>query len=363
LANYKVLGKHNLYQLPQKEKSTMRNIQDVLSDPKSAIKTLTEKLTSFREDEAELGQNEEGDINTGRSYGSLSIPKYGLRKLKENPVTDDLLESYTWMNFKSNQFKARVENIGDALAIKESLMDASFSKNIQVETSNVYKTFKENMDYNFFGVKEVNSTEFKAFGRTMDSGAILRTFAQAIRVRNLAFSAIIPITSATTGSISKLVGFLAGDVTNVAAQRESNKFFKKHAKDSMGEILSLESKSLLNSMGEYYGWFDPIERYNDTLNKNIRALGKAPMSMHQMANFPINTRVGLSILADHKFVGEELLSFREFTELHKDKSKKEKLRLWEEYTSLLSIIEVDENGKMIYDYSCLHFTVFSNYDK
>lgn len=359
LRKYDMFGKHNLYQLPQKEKSKTRKFDEFLKSGKG-IKSVFEEMVNFREDEAELGQDA-GKANSIKTDGSYSIPKYGLRRLKDAPVTDDLLESYTWMNYKANEYMARKVNIGDALALNEALMGAEFEGNIDLKTSRVYRMFKESMDYNFYGVKEVWSKQFNMFGIKFDLAKILNNFGQMIRFRNLGFTVISPITSATTGSVFLRIENLVGEIVDKDAIKTANRFFLKYAGDASREILSLQSKTMLNSLGELYGWYDPMERYENTAyGKVIRGLGKSPFAAHQLANFPVNTRVGLSVLANSKFVNGEMLEYRQYKQQNKGKSDKELRLEWENYTSVLDTVKIDDNGTISYDYDMISTALGTN---
>jgi hypothetical protein len=355
-----VLGKHNLYLLPQKEASKTRKFDEFLQSGKE-LKTVFEEMFTFREDEAELGQDA-GKAKSIRTDGSYTVPKFGLRRLKEAPVTTDLLESYTWMNYKANEYAARKLNIGDAIAVNQALMNAEFEGNIDVKTSNAYKTFKESYDFNFYGVKEVWSRQFKVLGMTFDWAKMLKNFGWLIRLRNLGFTVISPITSALTGSVFLRIESLVGEIVDKDALPIVNKYFAKYAGDASREMLSLESKSMLNSLGELWGWYDPMERYDNTMySKALRGLQKSPFAAHQLANFPVNTRVGLAVLANSKFVEGEMLEYRQYKSRSKGKSDKELRREWANYTSVLDVTNLEEDGRITYDYDRIATALNNNF--
>ena len=349
LEKNKVLGRHNLYLLPQKEASKTRKFDNYLKSGKD-LKTIFEEMTNFRQDEAELGQDA-GKAKSVKSDGNYSVPKYGLRELKDAPVTDDLLESYTWMNYKANEHEARKNNISDAIAINEALMGSEFEGGIDIKSSNTYKTFKESYDYNFFGVKEVWSKQFKLFGIQMDYAKMLKNFGWLIRLRNLGFTLISPITSSTTGSIFLRIESLVGEIVDKDALKKANSYFAKNAGDATREILGLQSKATLNTLGELWGWYDPMERFNNPMySKTLRGLQTSAFAAHTMANFPINTRVGLAVLANSRFVEGELLEYRQFSKLKKGKSEKEIRAEWANYTSVLDVVQSKEDGTITYDF-------------
>ena len=349
-----ILGRHNLYQLPQKEKSKTRKLEDFFSRGVS-LKSLWDEIKNFREDDLETGQDNKTDKygRTIATIDNLKIPTFGVRKLKDSPVTDDLLESYVWMNYKANEHKARKDNYQDAFNIGIAAFGDDFGYKTSSEAGNNYKMFKEAMDYNFYGIKETWSYKVQTgiFGE-VDIARLLQNFGKWIRIRNLGFTLISPITSATTGSVFKLQERLIGENIDKDAEKVANSFFRKHAKDASLEMLSLESKTILNSLGELYGWYEPLERYENTkYSKALRGLGKAPMAAHQLANFPINTRVGLSVLANHRFFEGKLLEFRDFNKLFPGKSEKEVREIWKQQVSVLDSVKLEKDGRITYDYN------------
>lgn len=349
-----ILGRHNLYQLPQKEKSKTRKLEDFFSRGIS-LKSLLDEIKNFREDDLEIGQDNKTDKygRTTATIDNLKIPTFGVRKLKDSPVTDDLLESYVWMNYKANEHKARKDNYQDAFNIGIAAFGDDFGYKTSSEAGNNYRMFKEAMDYNFYGIKETWSYKVQTgiFGE-VDIARLLQNFGKWIRLRNLGFTLISPITSATTGSVFKLQEKLIGENIDKDAEKVANSFFRKHAKDASLEMLSLESKTILNSLGELYGWYEPLERYENTkYSKALRGLGKAPFAAHQLANFPINTRVGLSVLANHRFFEGKLLEFRDFNKLFPGKSEKEVREIWKQQVSVLDSVKLEKDGRIVYDYS------------
>lgn len=357
----KMLGKHNLYLLPQKEASKTRKFDDFLKSGKS-LRSVAEEMFNFREDEAELGQDENGKAITQSSDASYKIPKFGLRRLRDAPVTTDLLESYVWMNYKANEHLARRENVGDAINIMDALQASEFEGNIEIKSSRVYKTYKESMESTFYNIKESSSKQFKVLGFPIDQAKLLRNFGYLIRLRNLGFTVISPITSATTGSIFLRIESLVGQNVDRDALSKANNFFRKYAGSAAREIMGLESKSTLNALGELYGWYDANERYNNTMySKTLRGIQATAFGAHSLANFPINTRVGLAVLANNRFVEGEMIEYRTFAQRSKGKSEKEIRAQWENYTSVLDVVETKPNGEITYNYAKIAESLNNNF--
>ena len=354
---YGMEGSHNPYLVPQKERDRFRKVEEIVKNAKGkSVKSLLDEMLTFREDESELGQQEDEGGNTinttaRRSFGLNIIPKYGIRKLEQAVATDELLASYIWMNKQANTYRARVNNIGDMTAIEETLLGSEFEGGLSAADTNAYKMFDDFKKANFFGIKESVSKQYSVAGVTFDVGKVLKTFGGWIRLRNLGFNLTIPITSALTGSVQKRIETLVGEKVDKDASKRADKLFFKHSGDSMREIMGFESKSWLNAVGDRFGFFEYEERFNNSnYGKSVRAIGKSPYVAHQMANFPVNPRVGLAVLANNRFVEGNLIDYREFKEGFKGKSDKEVRKLWNDYKDVTDVIDLDESGVVAFDY-------------
>lgn len=349
LENYGMRNNHNLYQLPQKEKSKFRKYEDVLSKG-VGIRSIVDEYLDYREDEESVGQDEQG--NPAKNMIAATIPKRGLRKLRDGVATDELIESFTWINKESNRYKARLRNIQDMLVIKEALLGSQFENNLSVESSNVYKMFEDSMAHNFYGYKETFSKEFQLFGVTGNWGQVLKSFGGLIRFRNLAYNVTIPITSALSGSVQLRIERLVGQRVDVDGLSRANKRFKSTAGDAAREVMDLSATSWLNSMGSKWGWFESEERYNNSAyGKVARGLGRSAYVAHTMFNFPVNPRVGLAVLADHRFLDGRILQYQEFKNENKGKSDKEIREVWKQYKDITDVSIVNDDGVVSYDYA------------
>jgi len=344
-----VLGDHDLYLLPQMEKTRVKKLKEISANIREGgIKRFIEEFTNFREDDLDAGQTIEGKIPP-RGYGVFTIPKHGLRKLQETEATDEILESYLWMNKQANLYKARVNNIGDMLALKDVLANSTFDKNIKGEATSVYELFAENINYNFFGVKERLNQEFNILNVKGNTGVLLSNIKTWISFRNMAFNITVPMTSLLTGLVQTRIETLVGERLDRQAKIKGDSFFLKHSKGAMSEILGISSKNPLNVYGEYFNFFNFEERYrNSAYSKTTRGLLKSAYAMHQMADFPIASRVGIGVLYNHKFVVSEntfdILEYRDFRKLNKGKTNSEIRKEWDKLVALPDVMQVSKDG-------------------
>lgn len=335
-------GSHDIYLLPQQEMTKARKLEEFAKNNKGkGFKRIIEEFINFREDDAELGQTIDGKPVI-KGFGAYSVPKYGFRKLTQSKATDELLMSYAWMNQQAHLTKARMDNIGDMLALRDTLLNANFG-NKETEATRTFQMFEENLKFNYFGIKENVSKEFQVLGMKGDWAKVARTFSNWIRLRNLGFNATIPITSALTASTQLRIETIVGERLDRGAKIKADREFTKLASSAMGEIMGFNSKADLNVLGEYFGQYNNSERLeNSNYSKTLRGLTRAPYILHEAGNFPVIPRVILTILYDHKFVGDQLVDFRQFKQANKGRDSGELRREWDSFTTFYDVMKVKD---------------------
>ena len=335
-------GSHDIYLLPQKEMTKARKVQEFFNKNKGkGLKGIVEEFINFREDDSDLGQTIDGKPII-KGFGANTVPKYGFRRLRESQPTDELLMSYTWMNQQAHLTRARMENIGDMLALKDTILKADFA-NKEASKTNTFKMFEENLKYNYYGIKETGAKEFQFMGIKGDWAKVARTFANWISIRNLGFNATIPITSALTASAQLRIETLIGERLDRGAKIKADREYSKLASEAMGEIMGINSKAKLNVIGELLGIYNNAERLESSnYGKTTRGLLRSSFILHEAGNFPIIPRVFLTVLFDHKFVGNRLIDFRTFKIENKGRNAGELRREWDSFTSFYEIMDVKD---------------------
>lgn len=324
LENMNLDGKQNLYKLPQVGKRGLRQVQDLVQDfSKRPWKETLNDFTKFREDEMELGSTSEGRASRNLKMRSSVIPAYYTKNLSdEKDVTDELLYSYALMNQQSALYKARVKNIGDMLSVKQALLNQDFS-NKESEATNAYKMLKSNIDYNFYGVKQTFSYEINLFGwAKVDVAKVATVFNNWIKKVNLT-SAIIPVISWTQGEVQRKIESVVGERINPIAGRLGNAEFFKLARGASSELLGINSKSRLNVLGESFGLYELTENRfeNSNYGKFTRGFLKSGMASHSLANFPILSRVLLTVLKNERLHSGRVINYNQFVRFKKLEGK------------------------------------------
>lgn len=333
----------NIYMLPQVGKRRLRQAVDTIQDfSKRSWKESIRDLVQFREDEKEFGEN---------GLRSPIIPKYYISKLTDQKdVTDDLLYSYALLAQQSSLYKARTEAFTEMFAIEEALKQQKF-ENKEATATNAYKMFQSYMDYNIFGKKENFQYNVGVGSVRVDLAKVARQFQSMVRTINLT-GVVVPLTSGLQGSIVKRMESIIGERLNPIAEREGNALYVKHAAGAAGEILGINSKNYLNVLMEYFGMSDVAEnRYQNSIyGKSVRGLTKWSSFTHDMSNFTINPRVMFSVLADNRYYGSAIYTFKQFQTLMKaqNKSDSEITAEWKALPSLHEDIEA-KDGRIVFN--------------
>lgn len=329
LDNMGMSEKQNLYKLPQVGKRGLRQWQDTLKESSGRPwAEILKEMTTWRTDELEFGVDNNQNTASKKMRANI-IPMYYVRDLQDpKDVTDELLYSYALMNQQSALYKARVNNIGDMLAVKQAILNQDIQGK-EASTSQTYQMFQSFMDFNLYGVKQNFSYEVDLLGtgKIVDLSKVAVTFNNIIKKINLT-SLTIPVVSWTQGEVQRKIESIVGERINPIAAKIANAEFRKLATPAAGEILKINSKSKLNVLGEAFGLYNLGERFeNSNYGKFTRGLDKASMATHTLMNFPILPRVLLTVLHDARYYDGRIMSFNQFSRMKaletKDKSKVE----------------------------------------
>lgn len=289
-------GTQSRYMIPGVRRTKTQRFTD--TSIKGVKETLMDSL-QFRPEE-----QEKGGMLTDSLY---TIPTYYNTPLQDkDEQTKDYLYAYAMYGQAAALHKARRENISDMFVLEDAL---SFNNS---QATNTMKMFKNFMEFNFYGKKENFSLELNAFGRTIDVGKILKTLNNFAKMGNLA-GITVPITSALQSSTQKVMERIIGETIDPQSANEGDKLFCKYAPAAAKEIMSFESKSVLNVIGEGLGVYSVVHRFeNSQLGKGGRALINANSKMHELGNFPVIPRAFLGIISSYRYVDGKILSYNKF---------------------------------------------------
>lgn len=340
IENYNLTGVHNRYLLPQKRKGFIRR------GFKGAKESVLD-FVSIREDEQDLGQDISGKT-AKKGSTLLTIPTYGIQKIEnQEDVSDELLESYAWFAQQSSLYLARRENISDMLVLHDLITDRDYNGK-EAHATNTYKMFKSFLQSNFYGVKESFSMEVNLLNRKIDLAKIAKSFNNYVRFSNLT-GITVPITGFTTGKVAEFLEKVVGETINPTAYKLAHYEFTKQASATAREIAGFSSKSDLNVLGEYFGMYNLVERFEHSgYDKASRVGLKSANLLHTLGNFPVTSTTMLSVLYDYRYSDNDILSFEQFKKRGVGKSSSEILQEWKKLKLFKDDIKI-QNGVVVYD--------------
>ncbi len=273
------------------------------------------ETVKYREDDLEFG-TKVGGVNT--------IPVFYTKKL-DNPenISDELWTTFSMNLQQSILHKHRRKNAGkfSALVAKAAQRDKAIGR--ENDSTVAFKMLKNYMDYALYGQKE--SIEFKVpfLGREYDLTKFARFLLTTFRMKNLAFSPIVPLTSLATESVQYGIDKRVGEVVDKDAGKLANKEFMRLAGGAVRDVGKIYSDSELNILMESLGVRKTADRYKNSNYGGVgRFMNQLPMGAHQAMTFPVSERIALSILYNHRIIDGEILDYNTFRLNRKMKDRK-----------------------------------------
>lgn len=350
LENYNLTGKHSLFKIPQTTKKGVdRSIDFIKRMGKGGIKQGLLELGQYRVEDVAYGENITGEnIRTIPTYYTADVQN-------EEELTDELFYSYALMYQQSTLHKHRRNGVGEMLAIKDAIGKRDQPKGKSAETTNTIRMFKNYMDYAIFGVQESQEFKVNVFGQEIDLTKIARVLLDFVKFRNLAFSPIVAATSWLTGEVNFQIEKKVRQIINPDSERLGRKAFYKLASDAMKEVGEQQSKSKLNTLGEFFGIYELSSRFEGSnynwTSRNIANIQKLGFSLHQMANFPISPRAMLAVMHDYRIIdSKQIYNFAQYKVKRKTENSalttKEIEEEWKAFESdvLYNYIEVQDGN-------------------
>ena len=346
-------GTHNLWKAPQISKTGINKFVDIITkkDKTGTIKEFIKDAIFYRVDDQEYGAEVDGE-SIIKTIGARFIPKYYLRDLENSSdVSSDLFYSMTAFGQQAQLYASRKNYYSDMMAIQDALTSGKrdYPDGKAAESTATVKMFKSAMDAYLFGVKESKQLKvtLPIIGQ-VDLTKTIRLIHAWVIKRNLGLNAVVPFTSWITAEASTLIEKHVGEFMNPHSTGLARLEFGKLATDAIKDTLEINSTAKLSVMLEHFGISDFSTKLSNTMYSTMgRFMPKVGMSLNQAANFPIIPRIMLNVLYDYRVVGEDILTFNQFSDnLKENKSKKEIVEEWKalESKALYNYMIVDESS-------------------
>lgn len=348
-------GKHNKYQLPQFRRQSMARIGQLAGN--ASLKNIKEAIKdaiTIREDDPILGQTIDGQDSKNFQRGALAVPRIGFRKLEDvEEVTDEVLYSVMLMAKEAEKRKQRVGALLDVESIRTELQGKQFGDKAG-ESTTTYKMFDDFVRYNIYGQTETFKWETDFFGlssKKQNIAPIIRQFQGWVRLVNLGFSVLTPMTSLFQGTTNFFIERFVGDRIDKDAARQARKKVPKLMTEAASEFLNVRAKGELNLMMQFFGLESPIERFtNSNYGKALRgtAIDKSAYLTHYMGDLPLTAQTVMTVLYDFKNVNGELINYSEWRNRNRSFLEKDARATWakEEKTAYSYLETVEGEMKM-----------------
>lgn len=344
-----VSNAENVYKAPQISRTNINKMADLLTKGGKAttIKETVKDFLQYRVDDMEYGASDE----LRKAVGTRIVPKLYVRDLEnKSDISDDLFFSLLAMTEQSALHKSRKEGLSDVLALEDKMLGRVVPTGKAAERTRNYEMFKSFVDYNYFGIKE--SMQYKVnipgLGQR-DITKVFRMLHKYIRVRNLGFNVIVPLTSWITGEANWVIEKRIGEYVSKDAANMAKAEFRRLAPEAMktDNSLGYNDKSKLNVLGEFLSVYDMTQKAGDAkYGKLTRLAGNSSMVLHQVGNFPVIPKVMLSALMDQRIINGAIVSKNKFYRDNSKMSASEKDTAWRKYSdkTLYSFLDIKPTG-------------------
>lgn len=346
LDDSQVSSGYNYYTTPQIRKGTVERTQKLFTGLSvQRLKDAFHNATNFTEDDMETGDNRfSTTVNT--------IPQQYVQKIPKSDLSNELFYSLMMGAKASTQRKARVKYYGDIMALQDTMIKRDYNGK-PPEATNTVKMAKSAIDDSLFGIKEVLTYPVETPFGTVDLAKIGKNIVNYIKLRNLGFNVIIPITGALTGKATAFIESRVGDLLHVRSNKLGRAEMRRLMPDAMKELGEINPKAKLNVLGRAFKAFDMDESFkNSGYGKVFRVLSRTGMGLHAASNFPIYAETLMSVLHDFRVSNKKVINFTTFRaqEINKGKSIKELKTEWNTLEDKVFYNFIDiKNGEMTID--------------
>lgn len=381
LENYKELGKHDVYLLPQFSKGNVERFIDITKGKVgSTIGNTIRDIGMNRVDTKEYGElvGESATDGSTTAVGNANkenymdvsthrvIPKYGLTRLEETADTShELLYSISMMLNESLLYTQKLDTISEVNMLEQQLRQKTrSSKN---DTSNSLKMFNEFRDYYYYGIKQNFKATMNFMGWEIDLGKIIKFFDRKIlRVINIGLNPAVALTSGAISELTKRIESWTGEHYSVADVNFADKEFMRLSAGYVTEYGKVDNGSKLQKLFEAFGVKNVSERtMSSGFNRIIRSGNGFMHKMLELTNIPVNATTMLTVLNGTRMVQYEvtengetvtrngMVTYEQFRKLTDNTSltKEELETKWKSYANetLYNMLEVRDGTIQIKD--------------
>lgn len=306
-ANAKYNTNTNIMLRPQITKSGYEKIKGTykLKENVGNIKETIRESFSDRVDEMTYGDTDFSNV------GLKVIPKMHRRKVEEaQHLTENLFEASMNMMREADLYIKKLETKKRVDALINQAENREYTKGglvrgsikVKGEVSQTVKAMKEVADNYLYGIKQDTKMEINAFGKSIDMTRMISKMQSLSSKINLGYSAMIPLTSLTTGVYNNLENNL---IKEYYSQSSINRA-RTSAPVDMAKYISAEgqvySKSKLGALIEMFGLKTAGQRFNNSAStRGGRILAESMFMFDNIMNVPVLYQSFYATLYDYRY--------------------------------------------------------------
>lgn len=292
---------------PQITKSGYEKIKGVYKlgeNVKNIQETIKESL-SDRVDEMSYGDTDFSNV------GLKVIPKMHRRRVEDaQHLTDNLFQASMLMLRESKMYlkkletKKRVDALINQAENKEFIKGGISRGSIKVkgEVSQTVKAMRDIADNYLYGIKQDSKMEMNIFGRNVDMTRLISKLQSLSSKINLGYSAMIPLTSLTTGVYNNIENNLVKEYYSKSSINRA----RVTSPADMAKYISSEgqvySKSRLGALIEMFGLKPVGERFdNSASTRGERILSESMFLADNIMNVPVLYQSLYATLYDYRY--------------------------------------------------------------
>lgn len=351
LDKYNESANGNIYQLPQFSKSSLERTGDTLKG--KGFTTFLNSIKDLMKNRVDdLGYGEKDGDKDIRDFSSVRvIPKYGLRLLEEqSDISHEITYSLGRMVQLATLYEARQEIESEAKMMEQKVQEKTNVRKSGA-TSRASEMAKDFIDYYLYGIGRTQKIEVSLGEHKIDITKIAMAFERYVRKVNLGFNPAIAATAYTTSEAWLNMEGNLHEYMGPGSLRWANAELPKLLPEFFANMGKISNQSKIKLLQERFLVADLADRTKRSgYNRILRMTGDMSFKMLEATDIPILNRMMLSLMKDHRVVGNRIMNYNEFAKRAKQdgKTKAEITAEWKaiEKQSVYELMEI-RDGKAV----------------
>ena len=284
-------------------------------------------------------------------------------KLLENPdsITSDITSAIIAYYEMAVNYKEMATNVNKLEVVLTQTKNRKFKSNkkgiLSGEVTNTYNTLDKFLDMNLYGIKKEGGN-IEIFGKKIKAGKFLTKFTNYVRANNLALALFTGFSNAVQVASQYNIENITRQYSNPKSAKWALKEFSKRLLKygNPKTQLSIQKKDKLYNIMQALGIVDPNRMLFKNIDKNglTRKLDNSLLyGIFQAPEFVVKGNLALSIMHDTRLHKGKFYTSNQFKQLQTSEDFYSLPSIW-------SLMKMDSNGKIQYNFDQKEFTKLAN---